>query len=362
MKAQNILVGTSKGLAVVGQAAEGWQINTIHFSGMPVNMVYADPISGAWWISLAHHHWGTKLHRSPDQGTTWESIPVPTYPAGTVVRDGKAAKLKKIWCLAQGGPEHPDRFWLGTEPGGLFVTNDQGKHFELVSGLWDHPSRSNPMQWFGTGRNEAFIHSILVDPRNSDHVYVAVSCAGVFESWDAGKSWEAKNRGLKAAYLPNPAAEVGHDPHMMHACKLTPDVLWQQNHCGIFRSVNGGQEWMDVSGPDQFPHYGFALAIDEEDPLKAWVIPAESDEVRQPRDLALQVHMTKDGGQHWQALTNGLPQEHCFDLVFRHAFAFQKPFMVFGTTNGNLFLSDDEGMNWQHHSAHLARISAVCFG
>ncbi|MEO0472780.1 MAG: glycosyl hydrolase [Bacteroidota bacterium] len=361
MRTQKLLIGSSKGLILFSREQSGWAIHEVHFSGMPVNMVYVDPISGGWWLGLAHHHWGPKLHRSTDQGKSWESVSVPSYPAGATLRPGKPAKLRKLWCMAQAGPHQPDSFWVGSEPGGLFITHDQGQNFQLVESLWNHPSRANPMQWFGTGRNEAFIHSIIVDPRDPAHLFVAVSCAGVFESLDGGKSWEACNKGLKAAYLPNPEAEVGHDPHLMLACQAQPDVIWQQNHCGIFRTTNGGKQWQEVSGKNQYPFYGFALAIDEQNPLRAWVIPAESDEVRQPKDLALQVCYTEDGGLSWQNLTHGLPQEHCFDLVFRHGLSKKASLMAFGTNNGNVYLSENEGQAWQLLSAHLARVNTLCF-
>ncbi|MEL6942301.1 MAG: glycosyl hydrolase, partial [Bacteroidota bacterium] len=222
-------------------------------------------------------------------------------------------------------------------------------------------SRADENQWFGAGKDDPFIHSIVVDPRDSDHVYVAVSCAGVFETKDGGQSWQPRNKGLIAAYLPNPNVEVGHDPHRLLMCPSNPDVLWQQNHCGIFRSLDGGQSWKLLSDKEQMPHYGFALAIDEQDTEKAWVIPAVSDEERVAFDLALCVCETADGGRTWKALRKGLPQQHCFDIVFRHAFCKEKQLMAFGSTTGNLYLSEDKGQAWQCLSANLARIDSLVF-
>ena len=228
-----LLVGTSKGLVYVDETG---QVVKEQFAGLPVSLVYEDPRNQCWWVGLSHRHWGQKLYRSSDQGENWLEIPCPQYPAEAELKPGKRAKLKQIWCMSHGGTDQPDRLWLGTEPGGLFLSEDGGNSFHLVESLWNHPSRSKETQWFGAGKDHPFIHTIEVDPRDSQHVYIAVSCAGVFESLDGGKSWHPKNKGLIAAYLPNPGVEVGHDPHSMKICPANPDVIWQQNHCGIFRS------------------------------------------------------------------------------------------------------------------------------
>lgn len=356
-----LLIGTSKGLIAYHRSSDAWKIEKAHFVGMPVSMVFADPRNNTWWVGLAHRHWGQKLHYSEDEGRSWKTVPMPKYPAGAEYRAGKPAVLKKVWCMQQAGPNRPGGLWLGTEPGGLFYSADNGQQFELVESLWNHPSRLDENQWFGAGRDFPFIHSIVVDPRDEDHVYIAVSCAGVFETTDGGQSWAPRNNGLIAAYLPNPQVEVGHDPHLLLACNANPDVIWQQNHCGIFRTTNGGQSWDNVTDKDGLPDYGFALAIDHEDPDKAWVIPAVSDEMRVAPGLALCVCRTEDGGRSWQALRNGLPQEHCFDIVFRHSLAKQDNILAFGTTTGNLYLSEDYGDSWACLSSHLARVDAVTF-
>ncbi|MEZ5041458.1 MAG: hypothetical protein R2828_16290 [Saprospiraceae bacterium] len=358
-KVETILIGTSKGLIVFEKKIKGWQIQQVHFLGMPVAMVYIDKRTHTWWVGIAHRHWGQKLHFSQDNGQSWQAVNTPKYPIEAAIYPGKKATMKKIWCMQQAGPDKPGGLWLGTEPGGLFYSADNGKSFDLVEGLWNHPSRQDQNQWFGAGRDFPFIHSIVVDPRDSNHVYIAVSCAGVFETKDAGLSWTPCNNGLIAAYLPNPVAEVGHDPHLLLACEANPDILWQQNHCGIFRSTNAGQSWDNVTDKKGLADYGFALAIDHKNPERAWVIPAVSDEMRIAQDLALCVCKTEDGGQSWQPLRSGLPQHYCFDIVFRHSLGIHENTLVFGTTTGNLFISDNFGEDWHCLSNHLPRVDCV---
>lgn len=362
MHSKKLLIGTTKGLVVFEKINTQWEIQQIHFIGFPVSLIYVNELNHTWWVGISHHHWGQKLHFSTDEGQNWQSVTPPKYPLDAQLSSGQPATLKKIWILQHGGRAFPNRVWLGTEPGGLFLSEDNGEHFELVQSLWNHPSRMNQLQWFGTGRSLPFIHSIVVNPLDNNHVYIAVSCAGIFETKDSGKNWAPRNKGLVAAYLPNPAAEIGHDPHRLFACASNPKILWQQNHCGIFRSENGGQNWTNVSDKTGIAHYGFALAINHQNPNQAWVIPAVSDEVRIAPNQALTVCKTEDGGQTWQSLTNGLPQKNCFDIVFRHALAIDGNTLVFGTTTGNVYLSENAGDDWIALSHHLARVDCVSFG
>ncbi len=355
-----LLVATSKGLIVLMNENIHWVITGVHFTGLPVSLTYVDERDNTWWVAISHRHWGDKLHYSRDEGKTWTEAGIPSYK-NYVYRPGKPATLKKLWIMQHAGTDKPDCLWLGTEPGGLFFSDDQGKSWQLIESLWNHPSRLNEHQWFGAGKDFPFIHSINVDPRDSNCVYIGVSCAGVFKTLDGGKTWQAKNTGLIATYLPDPKAEVGHDPHRMILCTSCPEVIWQQNHCGIFRTVNGGETWIDVSGKNGFPLYGFALAIDEDDPKKAWVIPAQSDEMRLPHNLRLRVCKTTDGGENWISTHNGLPSSYCFDLVLRHAFARRGEILAFGTNNGNLYISAEHGESWKVITHHLATINCLTF-
>ena len=355
-----LLVGTSKGLIVYATIDTSWRVRGVHFEGLPVSLVYIDERTNTWWVALSHRHWGEKLHYSENEGLNWHEANVPGF-ANHFYRPGKPATLKKIWSMQHAGTDRPGGLWMGTEPGGLFYSDNGGKNFQLVEPLWNHPSRLDSSQWFGAGKDYPFIHSIALDPRDSDHVYVGVSCAGVFETRDGGNRWEAKNKGLVAAYLPNPNADVGHDPHRMLLCPSHPDILWQQNHCGIFRTSDGGDHWEEVSGKGGFPKYGFALAIDDSDPNIAWVIPAHSDERRIPVGLKLTVCFTKDAGENWVPLNQGLPAEYAFDLVLRHSLINKGSTLAFGTNNGNLYISDDGGRSWVPISQNLPMVTYLAW-
>ncbi len=354
-----LMLGTRKGLVTYERSANGWKLKDTSFLGIPVSLTHVDSRDGTWWACLDHGHWGQKLHRSLDQGKNWEEVEAPKYSEGAEIKDGVAATIKYLWAFAEGGPDKENVLYIGTEPGGLFESSDGGETFQLIESLWNHPSRVE--HWFGGGRDHPGIHSIVVDPRNSDHIYVGISCAGVFETWDSGKTWAVKNQGLRADYLPDPHAEVGHDPHLLVACPSQPEVLWQQNHCGIFKSTDGANTWNDITDPKGPAKFGFAIAVAEDNPDRAWVVPAISDEVRVAVDSAMCVCRTDDGGQSWTDFRAGLPQTDCYDIVFRHALDVQGDILSFGTTTGNLFLSNDQGVHWECLSSTLPMIYSLAF-
>jgi hypothetical protein len=356
---KTILLGTRKGLIAYRFRNGRWETGNLSFEGQPVSIAYADPRDGTWWACLDHGHWGVKLHRSPDRGATWTEVPAPAFPEGEEVKDGMPAATRYIWSMSHGGENHRNKLWLGTDPGGLFLSEDGGGSFRLVESLWRHPSRKT--QWMGGGRDQPGIHSIVVDPRDEDHLYIGISCAGVFESTDSGRNWEVRNKGLKAAWLPDPDSDIGHDPHILVAAPSDPDILWQQNHCGIFRSTDGARTWQDVSQPEGPARFGFAIAVAEDNPDQAWVAPADSDMVRTAIKGALCICRTDDGGKTWKEYRKGLPQENCFDIVYRHALATSGDALAFGTTTGNFFVSPDRGESWQVLNNYLPMIYSVQF-
>jgi hypothetical protein len=145
-------------------------------------------------------------------------------------------------------------------------------------------------------------------------------------------------------------------------CSSAPDALWTQHHCGIFRSVDNGDSWteIDEAGPSTF---GFAVAVHPHDPETAWFVPAINDEVRVPVDGRMVVTRTRDGGTSFDVLTEGLPQQHAYDLVYRHALDIDDTGdqLLMGSTTGSLWWSDDAGDTWQAVSANLPPIASVSF-
>ena len=373
----NILLATRKGLLIFSHAGGRWQLAREAHAGVTMSYAAVDRRSGTLWACFAEGHWGPKLRRSADLGETWEELPPPVYPQDAKLRDGnpfepdegeprfKPATMKYLWVLEAGGDDEPGRIYIGTEPGGLFVSDAGGdaageseSSFQLCDPLWNHPSR---LDWFGGGRDNAGIHSVVVDPRDSRRVLVGVSCAGVFETTDAGASWQPRNKGLKATFLPDPEAEIGHDPHLLMACRNHPDVLWQQNHCGIFRSTDGGANWQEISDPEGPANFGFVVQADPDDPQTAWVVPAVSDQQRVAIDRALCVCRTEDGGASWQTLRQGLPQQNCFDFVFRHGMDQAGDRLALATATGALYVSEDRGDSWQCLGEHLPPIYSARF-
>ena len=355
-----LLLSTRKGLITYKKDPQGrWKYRSTAFIGIPVSLAHVDPFTNTWWACQDHGHWGCKLHRSGDEGSTWEEVEAPKYPEGEEVKAGIPASLKYMWACASGRSGHSAQLYIGTEPGGLFVSSDNGDTFTLNRPLWDHPSRKT--QWFGGGRDHPGIHSIVVDPRDNDHFFIGISCAGVFETTDGGKSWEVRNKGLRAEFLPDEESDIGHDPHLLVACENHPDTLWQQNHCGIFRSTDGARQWEEISDKEGPAGFGFTIVADEHDAATAWVVPAVSDVTRVAVDTALCVCRTEDGGKTWQDFRKGLPQENAYDIVLRHAMAKAGDTLVFGTTTGNVYMSHDSGESWQALSHHLPMVHAVLF-
>lgn len=356
----NLLLGTRKGLVIYKNGTGTWKHSSTQFLGIPVSLTFVDERTNTWWACLDHGHWGVKLHRSTNQGKDWEEIEAPKIPEGEEIKEGVPAAVTYIWAFAHGGADRPGVLYLGTDPGALFRSDDNGDSWHLVKSLWEHPTRKT--QWFGGGRDNPGIHSIIVDPRDSNHIYVGISCAGVFETKDDGKTWNPANKGMVADFLPDPDSEVGQDPHLVVACPSHPDVLWNQNHCGIFVSEDGSKNWKAVHQKDGPANFGFAVAVHETNPKMAWVVPGISDEIRVAVDNALCVCRTDDGGKTWTDYRKGLPQKNCYDIVYRHALDIDGESLVFGSTTGNVYTSNDLGESWELISSDLPMVYSVELG
>ncbi len=383
----SILIGTRKGTFIVDKHNGRWTPRLAGHAGIGVNFVARDPYSGTIWALLGHGHWGAKLSRSTDDGHTWQDTAQVQYPEGARYLEGfvpgeaedtpkrpsfKPATLLKLWHIAFGPG---GRVYIGTIPGGLFTSDDGGESFALNLPLWNHESRGGDLfasddagqnHWFGTPASEGGefapgIHSIVVDPRDPQRLLIAVSTAGVLESCDGGGSWHGRNSGMQNDYLPDPAAEWGHDPHYVELCPGQPDHVWQQNHCGVFYSSDGAQRWNKVSRPEQGVHFGFPVAVDARDGRVAWLVPGRADNQRMAIDGGLFVARTEDAGQSWTQLRNGLPQEHAYDVVYRHALANRDDALAFGSTTGNLYASENGGDSWHTIGTNFPPIYSVRF-
>jgi hypothetical protein len=371
-----IHVATRKGLFTLERKRGGWSIAGTSFLGDNCTLVMHDPRTrsrkaphGALYAALDHGHFGVKMHRSTDGGRKWKPIGVPTYPPKPadykprLPAEGKVYdwSLKLVWALTPGGKDQPGVIWCGTLPGGLFKTEDHGETWTLNRPLWDHPLRE---EWFGGGAEVPGIHSICVDPRDSQHVTIAVSCAGAWITRDGGQSWAPGGKGMRAEFMPPERAfDVNiQDPHQLVQCPVNPDTMWVQHHNGIFKSTDGAASWSEIKRvkPSTF---GFAVAVHPHDPNTAWFVPAVKDETRIPRDGRVVVTRTRDGGKTFKVLSKGLPQKHAYDLVLRHALDVDESGerLVFGSTTGSVWVSENGGDSWETISTHLPPVYAVRF-
>jgi hypothetical protein len=352
-------VATRKGLFELRRAAQGWRIGRISFLGEPVSMVLPPQADARMLAALNLGHFGVKVHASEDEGASWQEVATPAYPpqpAGGA--EDVAWKLVQIWSLeaAHG------TVWAGTLPGGLFRSADFGRSWQLVEALWN---RSERAEWFGGGYDVPGIHSICPHPRRPSEVLAGISCGGVWVSRDGGRDWSLQADGMRAAYMPPEQADSPNtqDPHAIRRCAAVPEVLWCQHHNGIWRSTDNAASWHEIT-PVPVSNFGFALAAHADDAQCAWFVPAMADQCRVPLDGALVVNRTRDGGRSFDTLRRGLPQSHCYDLVYRHGLALGADgrSLLMGSTTGSLWSSFDGGDAWHTVALNLPPIYAVRFG
>jgi hypothetical protein len=348
-----LYVGTRKGLFVFAGATLGKP----HFLGDPVSMVLPER-DGTLYAALNLGHFGVKLRRSDDGGKSWHEVAAPEYPPQPEGSTDKTPwKLVQLWSLESDGR----RLWAGTIPGGLFTSEDRGASWQLVASLWNLPERK---EWSGGGYDHPGIHSIAIDPRDAKRITVAISTGGVWQTRDGGRSWVIAARGMYAEYMPPERKfdEIAQDVHRLVQCTARPEVMWVQHHNGVFRSGDGAKSWQEVTAirPSKF---GFAVAVHPKDADTAWFVPAVKDECRVPVDAKLVVARTRDGGKSFDVLRKGLPQEHAYDLVYRHCLDVDPTgnALAFGSTTGGLWVSEDQGDSWRCVSAQLPPIHCVRF-
>jgi len=385
MSKVRVLVGTRKGAFIL--TADGkrqnWEVSGPHFAGWELyhlkgssadpNRIYASQTSG--WF-------GQVIQRSDDGGKTWHQpgtppgeAPAPGAPpkaeSNKFVYDAAAAPLtthqwydgtqhpwefKRVWHLEPSLTD-PNTVYAGVEDAALFRSTDGGQNWHELPGLRGHGTGP---KW-QPGAGGMCLHTVILDPSNPDRIYIAISAAGAFRTDDGGKSWKPINKGLYSKYIPNPTAEVGHCVHHVAMNPARPGVLFMQKHWDVMRSDDAGDQWTKISGnlPTDF---GFVIDIHSHEPETVYVIPIKSDGEHYVMDGKLRVYRSRTGGNEWEALTKGLPQENCYVNVLRDAMAvdtLDKCGIYFGTSGGQVYCSPDAGDSWSPIVRDLPAVLSV---
>ena len=350
-----LLVGTIKGAFLLRSNAKRarWDVAGPYFPGNAIYALNYDSRQGRHrlWAST-HTYWGTVLRSSDDFGKTWTNPQEANikFPADC------GASLMNIWQICLGRESQPDTMYCGVEPAALFESRDGGETWSLVRGLYDHPHRP---RWV-PGNGGLALHTILLDPKDANCMYVAISAGGVYRTGDGGQTWEARNRGVRVVYTPDKYPEFGQCVHKIVMHPKRPQRLFLQNHWGLYRSDDGAASWKDIAYgvPSDF---GFAMLMHPHDPDCVYILPVESDEFRCTPEGALRVYRTRNAGASWEALSRGLPQKGAYETILRDALTSDSldPLGVFfGTRSGELYGSTDEGKSWKKILAGLP--SVVC--
>ena len=377
MTAIRILVGTRKGAFILSSDGKRrkWSVAGPHFAGWEIYHLKGSPVDPDRMFASQSSSWfGQIIQRSDDGGRSWclpgsggasEPSTKNGMPQGesnlfvydTSEQTGKPLtthqwydgtqhpwEFARVWHL-EPSLDDPDTCYAGVEDAALFRTTNGGASWQELPGLRGHASGPGWMP----GAGGMCLHTIVLDPVNEGRIYVAISAAGTFRSDDAGETWKPINRGLKSNFMPEPTAEVGHCVHRIAIHPSNPNTLFMQKHWDVMRSDDGGESWREVSGnlPSDF---GFPIAVHAHEPETIYVVPILSDSLHYPPDGKLRVYRSRSGGEEWEALTKGLPQDNCYVNVLRDAMAVDSADpcgVYFGTTGGQVYGSNDSGDSWE---------------
>jgi hypothetical protein len=373
-----LLVGTTKGLFLIAGGSDqgGWTVSGPHCDGWPINHAIGDPATRTIWAGGGGEWHGAGIWRSGDGGQSWALAKLtkgqmddwaandPDFAEMIGWTGDEApfgADFAQIWSLGQAH----GTLYAGTKPASLLQSADGGATWQRVQSLSDHPSSGS----WNPGAAGLVLHTIVSDPADAKKLWIGISAAGVFATEDGGATWERRNRLSNAeacGHHDHPAAprdgETGHCVHNMMRAPGGGDVLYQQNHHGVWRSSDGGRSWDDIT-PGLPSTFGFPIRVHPRDPDTIWTLPLNGDSIgRFPPDAAAAVWRSRDGGQSWQAMREGLPQQNCYFTVLRQAMAgdaHDPAGLYFGTNSGSVFASLDEGDTWDEIARHLPTILAV---
>jgi len=351
-----LLAGTKKGLFTLASTdRRSWQMHGPFQTGREINHAIYDPRNHRLCATANDSWFGSEVVWSADLGKHWESA--KRNPA--FGRKSKV-KLDRIWHLEPGRASEPKVLYAGVAPAALFRSDDAGKTWEEIQTLSRHPTRS---RWH-PGAGGLCLHSIVVDPVKPDRLFVGISAVGVFRTDDAGKTWHTANQGTRANFLPQKYPEYGQCVHKLLMADSRQSLLFQQNHCGVYRSGDAGRSWQEITKglPSDF---GFPLAIHPREPETIYVIPLKGAEFRCPPGGKLRVFRSRNGGRTWKALTKGLPQQNAFAGIYREGMATDSgdpAGVYFGTNTGKLFGSADEGDSWRLIADDLPPVYSVATG
>ena len=340
-----LLVGTMKGAFVLRseKSRKQWKVEGPHLRGTAVYAMLHDARGGRSRTFAAANNtfFGSTLRSSDDFGKTWsepEQRPIK-FPEDS----GRA--LAQIWQIVPGRKAESTTLYCGVEPAALFKSTDNGDTWEPDRGLMYHPHQP---KW-QPGAGGLCLHTIILDPDNPKRMLIAISAAGVYRTDDGGKTWQARNKGVRAEFLPDKHPEFGQCVHKVVQHPTQPQRLFLQNHWGLYRSDDWGDSWQDVANgvPSDF---GFAMQMHPHDPETVYIVPLESDMFRCTPEAKLRVYRTRNGGKSWEPLTEGLPQSGAYETVLRDALSADSSDpagIYFGTRSGKIFGSQNDGDNWQ---------------
>src|SRR5919112_5537144 len=365
MSGVRVLVGTRKGAFVLtsDEKRERWDVCGPHFAGWEMYHLKGSPVDpNRLYASQSSGWFGQMIQRSDDGGKTWEPVSnefkYDGVPGTHQWYDGTQHpwEFARVWHLEPSLTDR-DTVYAGVEDAALFKSTDGGANWQELRGLREHGSGS---QW-QPGAGGMCLHTILLDPPGPDRITVAISAAGVFRTLDGGTTWQPANKGLLSDGIPSPAAEVGHCVHKLALHPSRPQTLFMQKHWDVMRSDDGGDSWQEISG-DLPTDFGFVIDVHAHEPDTIYVVPIKSDGEHYPPDGKLRVYRSRTGGNEWEALTAGLPQENCYVNVLRDAMSVDTldPCGVyFGTTGGQVYASRDGGDNWEAIVRDLPAVLSV---